>query len=152
MPVNKERLALGIAALRSDEFEQCEGSLRDVRYNVDESVAATTYCCLGVLTEVAVRNGLVISDFCVVCEDPVDGCDHPDYTSSVWQLNHSTLAAPVIKWYGFDSEDPYIGSTDPEDGVQDLDISATFANDESKWTFSEIADGFERVYMHEDSA
>lgn len=38
-----------IKALRSGKYEQCTGQLRDV----------DTYCCLGVLCEIALKKGLI---------------------------------------------------------------------------------------------
>jgi hypothetical protein len=155
MTVNKERLQLGLDALRSGEFEQCTGALRQVL------LGKAQYCCLGVLTEVAIRNGLVIEDYCTLCEVPFDsdGCDHAEsedadgslISSDVWELNTGTLSQPVRNWYGFEEEDPYIGynSEDPEEGYKDPtpDVSATIANDDQHWDFERIADGFEAVCM-----
>jgi hypothetical protein len=152
MTVNKERLQLGLDALRSGEFEQCTGALRQT------ILGKVQYCCLGVLTEVAIRNGLVIEDHCSVCETSVADCEHAEdgsqdgvVTSDIWELNTGTLSLPVREWYGFEGEDPYVGYTseDPEEGYKDQhpDLTATYVNDDSGWDFEHIADGFEEIHM-----
>lgn len=156
MTVNKERLQLGLDTLRSGEFEQTTGALRQVfRYGFDVTEKVVTkYCCLGVLTEVAIRNGLTIEDFCVPCQGPLDQCEHSTeegtkYTSDVWELNTGTLSEPVRKWYGFENEDPGVGRRVVSVNGDNFneDIRATIANDDLKWDFGQIADGFEKMHL-----
>jgi len=143
--VNKERLQLGLDALRSGEFEQCAGELRRT------ILGKVHYCCLGVLTEVAVRNGLVIVNVCANCGS--NDCGHEldpaadqSVTDDVWAIHGEILSKPVMDWYGFSYSDPTIG----EDADSDP-IMATLANDDKHWDFERIADGFESVYITDPS-
>lgn len=153
MTVNKERLQLGLDALRSDEFEQGTGALRVVLPNSLDFKSVTKYCCLGVLTEVAIRNGLTISDYCVPCQWPAGQCAHAEegteYTSDIWELNTGTLSEPVRQWYGFDRDDPQLGhmQVTVSDRERNTSLMATVANDEIKWDFRQIADSFEKLYL-----
>jgi hypothetical protein len=146
MSVNKERVQLLVDALRSGEFQQVGGVLRR---------AGGGHCCLGVATEVALRN-----DF-LPPEDEAIG--------ELWDHeNGETLHEVVRDWYGFDDDDPTIIVT-ADDGVDvyitateangvDVYISATEANDATdssrggvhRYPFNEIAAGFHRMYL-EDS-
>jgi hypothetical protein len=143
MSVDKSRLQLGLDALRSGEFEQCSGSLR----STDITEGKVRYCCLGVLTEVAIRNGLVIRDVCRVCQTP--DCEHVeapvedrDISDDVWAMAGETLSKPVMSWYGLESSDPEIGQDESGDP-----LPATAANDDKNWNFAHIADGFEAEYI-----
>lgn len=52
--MNKDAKALWLTALRSGEYEQSSGALKGV--NEDGKVG---YCCLGVLTDIAIKTGVV---------------------------------------------------------------------------------------------
>lgn len=132
MAVNKERVRLGVAALRSGEFEQGAGYLK---YN-------GKYCCLGVFCEIAIRNGCEVQ---VLESDAQEGKFFFDGIADF-------LPRSVMEWYGFDSHNPKV-SIDPElhscaDGCCPMNgASATEANDELHWDFSQIADGFEEMHL-----
>jgi len=132
MSVNKERVQLLVGALRSDEFPQGQGYLQ----------IAQGYCCLGVATEVALRNGLNL--------DPreawwIDGPNSPD--------PRQFLHLQVQQWYGFIDDDPMLKLGHQCGGPEDCEcrdeITAAEANDDG-FTFSVIADAFERTYIHGD--
>jgi hypothetical protein len=118
--VHQDRLALGVAALRSGAFKQGRGTLRD---KYDE------FCCLGVLTEIAIANGCVVQH-------------HMDGDLGVWIYGGQgcVLPEPVQHWYGFDDADPELIDT------KGLRLSAIRANDLLNLSFTEIADAFERTY------
>ena len=112
----KHRIGLLIAALKSGDFKQGRGALREV----------DKFCCLGVACEVYRR------------ENP--------QAKRTWHTNGSsirslflqqtiTLPLEVIEWYGFDESDPMI-TVGSEDG------HASDLND-SGCTFDQIARGFE---------
>lgn len=118
MTVDQERLALGTAALRSGEYPQDRGCLR----------SRSGYCCLGVLTEVAIANGLK-----GISVNP---------GSRVWSYNGESalLLQAVADWYGLDSDDPALRAPD---GTK---TSCIEANDSCEWNFDQIADALERTY------
>lgn len=125
MTVNKERVRLLVDALRSGEFQQGVGVLR----NPDIG----RYCCLGVATEVALRNGLVISPL-----------RHPD--SYPWRQSHQVMCEPVAEWYGLPASPKllrFAGEGNPREAV--------IWNDELGADFQAIADGFERTYLTDEA-
>lgn len=118
MTVDQERLALGTAALRSGEYPQGRGCLRN----------SDGYCCLGVLTEVAIANGL---QGVSVSQGRVG-----------WNYNGESalLLQAVADWYGLDSDDPALRAPD---GTR---TSCIEANDCCEWNFDQIADALEYTY------
>lgn len=122
--INQERLALGTAALRSGDYPQATGCLR----------GPEGYCCLGVLTEVAIANGLKLhtrENDAGVWSYGVDAEDR--FHESGVLLNQ------VRDWYGFDHTNPVItfgGETH----------SAVTANDSARKDFNWIADAFDATY------
>jgi hypothetical protein len=137
--VNKERVQLVVDALRSDEFQQGQGVLRN--WNTHQ------HCCLGVATEVALRSGFKAVE------------NRDDY------FNHGieSLHEDIAEWYGFKDhhgwvdQDPDLLVTHPHTGEKTL-IPATEVNDwlpdESHpgFTFQDIATAFERTYIEEAQA
>lgn len=122
--VNRERVRLWVDALRSGRFEQAEGGLRQGKQ----------FCCLGVACEVAREEGL---DLHVQHE----GGNGWSYNGEV-----STLPIEVVDWLGMRSANPWI-SIDPGGNR----IAATVANDMKHWTFAEIADGLENMYLNDNN-
>lgn len=130
--VNKERVRLLVKGLRSGEF----GQARDVLHDQ----VTDGYCCLGVATVVAIRNGL----------GPPTGNYLETSNYLDWGVEH--LHPAVVAWYGFDPHGREAGDGgnpslqfDSEPGQ----ISATVANDERRYTFDQIADAFERTYLQD---
>lgn len=120
--INQERLALGTAALRSGNYPQAKGVLRE----------AGGYCCLGVLTEVAIANGLQLA----AEYNPAAGCwEYED------DLNTGVLPRKVADWYGF-------GATrrNPRLRYNGVNTTAVGANDSIGLDFNEIADAFDATY------
>jgi hypothetical protein len=102
-----------VAALRSGEYKQTKGELVKVSGDGSQS-----YCCLGVLCDLAVKEGVISESLFV------DGY----------------LATPgpeVVKWAGMESKNPEV-STSVVDGF--LHPSVAEVNDFSEVGFAGIAD------------
>lgn len=123
--INKERLALGIQALRSGQYPQG----RDRLCTLGNGGKPVGYCCLGVLTEVAMANGLEL----LTEANGVRRC----YGES-W----STLPMAVQDWYGFGVPDPRL--TGP-DGAQILHASEW--NDDYNKSLAELGYMFEYTFL-----
>lgn len=110
-----------VEALRSGEYKQGKGALRDQDDN---------FCCLGVLCDLASKEGVVsVSNSYVESVYDYDG----DGGESSW----SELPYSVTEWAGLESENPRIDY--PHAPV----ISLAELNDIVKATFAEIADVIE---------
>lgn len=109
--MNPEVKTLWLDALRSGEYEQATGQLCE----------NGKYCCLGVLTDLAVNNGIVQWDVSVFEHD-------------------AALAEDVREWADLTWDDP---RTDEPYGDRD-DSSLATLNDLAGYTFSQIADVIER--------
>lgn len=116
---------LWLEGLRSEEFAQTKGALRD-----DEG-----YCCLGVLCEVAIKAGVIIE-----VSEPSPGDD------GKWGFDGNTDLPPdsVIEWaFGIsDVSLEVLVDSDEHDGVR-YPHELTELNDTSGWTFEEIANAVE---------
>jgi hypothetical protein len=134
--INKEHLALGIAALRSTRFRQGTKYLeyRDASGN-------KRHCCLGVLTRVAIENGLQISERVT------------DYGFSSFgaEESYGVLCQEVMEWYGFTSCDPDFRditarNSDGETVLWESE-TASGCNDQFLMPFVQIANLFEKEYL-----
>ena len=74
-----------VAALRSGKYKKGRGRLVDSKER---------YCCLGVLCDIAIKNGVPI----VRSTDGFSNLDDGYY-------NHMVLPSPVMEWAGMDSDD-----------------------------------------------
>lgn len=115
-----------VEALRSGKYEQGHGALRKRRYG---STDEYTYCCLGVLCELAADEGVVEHGNAGYITDPND----PDST-------YYMLPPPAVwkKWAGLSDIDPAV-----YEPSLDGPVSLTFLNDTEKWTFEQIATAIE---------
>lgn len=118
--MNQEIKARWVAALRSGDYVQGTGMLRS---SID------TYCCLGVLCDLAWRED-------VVTRDESEGVT--SYEDGIYESD-GYLPRAVIAWAGLVLNDPVL--TGPHDGT--LSASASAWNDELHATFSQIADMIE---------
>jgi hypothetical protein len=84
---DKENLRLWVKALRSGDFKQGKGCLK----NEDD-----TYCCLGVATKVAMENGVEVGE--------------------VFDWGQAGLPSAVQDWYGLRSANPAVGIEGPATG------------------------------------
>lgn len=132
--INKERMRLGIVALRSGDYAQGYGYLRQTRpKSPSPRPPSVAHCCLGVLTEVAIAKDPNIR-FHFSCDRHGEG----------WG-EESVLRGEVARWYGLDSTDPELPL--PRGGS----APATELNDSSKWSFDQIADAFEKLVEGDDN-
>lgn len=118
LEMNPQVRAMWTAALRSGEYTQGVGGLRN---NADE------FCCLGVLCDLAVKNGAYVT---VTADDEMNGFT---YGGEI-----GFLPSLVREWAGLSERDPVLvpAEDNPE---HDGDLHAAQLNDEGK-TFAEIAD------------
>lgn len=102
-----------IEALRSGDYEQTAGVLTDVSVLGEER-----HCCLGVLCQVAIKNGVALE---VIRREDARPVMYDDAVAA--------LPEAVLAWAGLDDPDPRIGEND-----------ASGWNDVEGKTFTEIAD------------
>lgn len=137
MTVNKERVQLLVDALRSGEFFQLPGSLRG------EIKGREGHCCLGVATEIALRNGLELPQVDAVADEYGD---LPEEAMFPWDMSEQVMCGPVYRWYGFPEGDP-----DLFDESGDSNSAASW-NDDLGADFNQIADMFESTYIRETTS
>lgn len=129
--VNKENMRLVVAALRSGRYLQGRGRLKQIfKYSI-------SYCCMGVMCEVAMEHGVVL-----------DVTRHPLGNFSMFVIfdgSAAFLRRNVLDWLGVGDN----GELD-RDLVIGMDgnetIAASYANDELKWDFEQIAASMEEYY------
>jgi hypothetical protein len=119
MPMNEAIKADWLKALRSGEYEQA----RDFLAKKDKS-GKTSYCCLGVLCDMAVKAGVEVKVTTGQAGPYADGTEFKyiryDYVSG-------SLPESVMKWAGLPESEPRVirqGQTEDED-----DISLPVLND-----------------------
>jgi hypothetical protein len=143
--MNNEVKAKWLAALRSGEYKQGHKQLATAENN------ETTYCCLGVLCDLAVKEGVIPKPWLGL------------YFKTVFYGHEgaaSALPAEVKEWAGLERSNPFCGEVAQayaQDGVGTVlgDVRLTLAelNDGSSLyitpvsphTFEEIADIIEEV-------
>lgn len=136
--IDKERLKLGLDALRSGEYRQCTGTLLHVDDDGNKS-----YCCLGVLTDVAIKNGL--EGVQEVFDTPGgEGfkVSNDQRRSGEADFVYAFLPHAVKDWYGFESIGP---SVTVDNDVENDEL--THLNDDLRWDFNQIADAIEATYI-----
>lgn len=142
-----------VAALRSGEYQQGQGYLCQVTHpNTPEE--GKRYCCLGVLCDLAVQEGVIPAPVFTVPRVPhLDGVT-PHYKYGLFR-DGGVLPDEVCRWakISHDSEE-YEDPTDPEIFTPGHDaLSLTQLNDgdgTNPKTFDEIADLIERYLPAED--
>jgi hypothetical protein len=144
MPVNKGRVGLLVAALRSGEYTQGQGSLH--RFEPQgEGVVKETWCCLGVAADIADKFGCPL-------------VRKKEYTLEYFGEAHSSsyLPSEVAEWYGFPNDhsrdNPRLQRPDGTltDAVTMNDTGLPTGDGYRKVGFDVIADAFERTYMKDD--
>ena len=127
---NKEVIRKWVDALRSGEFEQTKGQLGRV-----EEDGSRSYCCLGVLCELAAREGVI------------ESARESDCAELIYDFAFSTPPRTVDEWIGID----YAVNTPDEllDANDDYcdEIELTTLNDEEEFDFNQIADAIERTWL-----
>jgi hypothetical protein len=104
--VNPEIKKAWVEALRSGEYTQARGALcrtEDMKYDEAGRTYKAGYCCLGVLTDLAVKAGVVQwspEPRAPELQAVVDG-------TGSW---YSLTPPQVVTWAGLDRADPKVGS------------------------------------------
>lgn len=94
--MNPEKKQLILEALRSGEYQQTKGRLHRV-----SSEGQHSYCCLGVICEVAIADGLSLGS------RPSDDLGVIEY---FWngESDRSVLPLPVVRWLNASSDNPVV--------------------------------------------
>lgn len=138
--MDKTIKARWLEALRSGEFEQSGGGLRSPhkRFDtVDFTEIGASYCCLGVLCELAVQDGVV--------KRSDDGSAYTFPSPNEWgeertQHEAAVLPPPVQAWAGIDNEPGSLRTMINEFA------SLIELNDDAGYTFAQIADVIEQQF------
>lgn len=133
--INIPRLRLGIAALRSGLYSQCKGRLHQISEHGDNE----GWCCLGVLTDVAVKLGGI-----QLARVTIPDRNYPGYLQEEFGMEHSFLPPQVMQFYGLPYGNPLLLVPGPDGHVP---VSATMLNDTYDALFDQIADAFEYTYI-----
>jgi hypothetical protein len=145
--VNKERVALWVAALQDPTLIQGHGFLAQR----DEGESAWKQCCLDVACQVALANGLEGVETQV---NPMQSRRGYRWESGVedeegvllWQDEWSVLPSPVARWYGLTGND---GDVRLLDMSREEFLYATEANDDRRWSFPTIAQAIRDTFLTE---
>lgn len=123
MPMNPEIKQQWVDALRSGEYKQGKGYLKQIVNG------ETTFCCVGVLVDIAVKSGLDSSTVIRFDEDA------------------SILPEAVGTWADLD-QDIVLGKVTgvTADQYEERKLSLYYQNDTDNKTFSEIADYIEENF------
>jgi hypothetical protein len=98
--MNKAIKRRWVKALRSGEYKQTKGALR----------ADSGYCCLGVLCDLAEKEGIVVSEHKYGHADGMIGYRHPDHPAG-GHLEAGVLPQAVREWAGLSQDNPEIKGT-----------------------------------------
>lgn len=144
MSVNRIVAQKWVDALRSGEFQQTTGKLGAVAAD-----GSRAYCCLGVLCEVAVADGVIPPAY-VSRADP----DHPILQYEA-QIGSPGPATHKYFWNGGLRDEPWFVATpqhvryepDGEMAYEDDEIGLTTLNDAHRLNFNQIADAIEATHL-----
>lgn len=129
--VNKVNVQKWVDALRSDEYDQCTGQLRN----------DSGFCCLGVATDVAMKEGVVITS------DVYDGVVFEGWTPRLSE--YGLMPRSVRDWLGMDDSNPILFEYDDiEEGELYQSTAAAEANDDLGYSFDKIAALIEERYLN----
>lgn len=121
MQPNRERIQMWADALRSGEYKQGTGTLKD---------EDGRYCCLGVACEISGLGEWDTARRYVISDGSMDG----DYDIAF-------MPQSVAEWYGFENGNVRL------DTVMGRPEFATTLNDAYRYNFKEIADAIERTFL-----
>lgn len=116
--MNKEIKKLWVDALRSGSYEQGKGCLN----NADDG----TFCCLGVLCDIAHEAGITSMESAESVDDP--------YIMYSYGGNKYALPYEVSTWAGLSSDDPVLVTKEGHN------FMVSYLNDQEEYTFEQIAD------------
>lgn len=161
--VNQDRVQLLIDALESDEFPQTQGKLCTVAKG-----GTRKWCCLGVGTIVAIRNGLNIDESLEIGNGTSVAGQIRFHDIGMGGDSSATILTEKVKqWYGFDNADPILTGKTVIAAVGQYEgravthccptcdkrltgvdgYSATTCNDTYKMTFAQIAQAFRETFI-----
>lgn len=128
--MNPEIKAQWVAALRSGKYKQG----KNVLHNVD----AGTYCCLGVLCDLAVKAGVISVGSHEYHSDAGGDIEVYGATGDKYAQGGVTLPAEVVTWASLEDGNPnvYVEDVDGNEYPQDL----AELNDDCDYTFSQLAE------------
>jgi hypothetical protein len=144
--INKKAIEEWCDILESGMVEQCHGNLIDVEPDFGEDSESDevagykqSYCCLGVLCEIAASKGII--DERKDHECGFKGKNQKD-------LDTSFLPKDVMAWMGFDNENPEVkylkGKAPDNDGYLDLaEINDTYGE-----SFKKIASLLRKEFLN----
>ena len=140
--MNQEIKERWLAALRSGQYKQTDGYLNVQAVNPNEDNPTNNngdgFCCLGVLCEIAVADGVIQKQRSA----SADFFEYGDPAREDW--DYSVLPETVKEWAGLRDTNPFINDI-PEDGDADGDywVPISEVNDNGL-SFTEIAKFIER--------
>ena len=123
LKMNPEIRAKWAAALRSGEFPQGDGYLH----------YEDTFCCLGVLCELAVKAGAL----------PPPEPDPADADIWLYGNNNGLLPEAVQQWAGLSKMSPTVFVTVESEPGEPQAWELAHLNDQEGWTFAQIADAID---------
>jgi hypothetical protein len=116
-----------VAALRSGKYKQMPGALARV------TPEGSRYCCLGVLCDIAVQEGVLAAP---------NGANNLGYVYYGGMAD--VLPEKVVAWAELPEANPELAMI--EEGGEEMILAAAEWNDTFKKTFEEIADAIEYTY------
>lgn len=119
--------------MRKDVAKKWARELRSGKYakGTDALNASGKFCCLGVLCELAIKNGVVVDK--LTDED----------TDVTYDGEYGSLPVAVQEWAEMQSQDGFFYD---EKGTQTKRKNLTIVNDKMKYGFGRIADIIEKNY------
>lgn len=137
MTIHRERMLAWVEALESGEFKQGHNYLR-TKWSAPGR-EYFVYCCLGVLTELAVRDGVELE--LGEGEFPSCGIDEGDHEHTLWcigPLRDELLYPEVQEWVGHYG-DTFVLRLHDESHRPEEKFRAEALNDDAGESFREIA-------------
>lgn len=135
--MNSEVKELWTKALRSGDYKQTMGTLHRTATDVD--LRPSGFCCLGVLCDVAVKQGVI----------PEPTFDEDDGTHDFGDMDFNYPPEAVLEWAGLGTDvmDPVVPREAVGIDVEIIDIPSiglSDLNDAYGFNFNQIADVIEQ--------
>lgn len=123
---NQEVMQRWVAALESGQYHQTDGALWRT---AEHDGQASGHCCLGVLCDLAVQDGII--------DPPVVTFDRDKGMIATFGESDTFLPEKVMEWAGLDENNPWV---DFDRWGQEQTDNLAMLNDEASASFDEIAD------------
>lgn len=125
--MNQEVKAKWLTALRSGDYKQAQGALKD----------NTGFCCLGVLCDVYDK------------EHKQDNWTENSIGDGLHINSHGLPSATVMKWAGLPTDETSLGDNNPKTSIPHskyttMRLGVADLNDSGNYNFNQIADIIER--------